>query len=79
MVNHRQLRNKENKSELIVVATLVEKLPNLANLTRTCEVFGVDQLVINNKNIMNDDTFKHITVTAHKWMPMIEVVESNLV
>ena len=58
MVNRRQLRNRENKSELIVVATLVEKLPNLANLTRTCEVFGVDQLVISNKTILNDETFK---------------------
>ena len=31
---------------IIVVATLVDKLPNLAGLARTCEVFRAAQLVV---------------------------------
>jgi hypothetical protein len=30
---------KQSRQELIVVASLVERIPNLAGLTRTCEVF----------------------------------------
>ena len=30
---------KQSRQELIVVASLVDRIPNLAGLTRTCEVF----------------------------------------
>lgn len=30
---------KQSRQELIVVASLVDRVPNLAGLTRTCEVF----------------------------------------
>jgi len=39
-----KLRNVE--PIIIVVATVLDKIPNFANLTRTCEVFGVTQLVV---------------------------------
>lgn len=32
------------RQELIVCATLVDKAPNLAGLTRTCEVFGASKV-----------------------------------
>ena len=69
---------KEPKGELIVVATLIDKIPNLANLTRTCEIFGVSELVIPNKEIMNDENFKNIAVTAEKWIQLIEIKEYEL-
>lgn len=64
--------------DLIVVATLIDKIPNLANLTRTCEIFGVSELIIPNKDILNDDAFKNISVTAEKWINMVECKESDL-
>lgn len=68
----------KRKSEIVVIASLVEKLPNLANLTRTCEIFGVRELVIPNKNILKDQNFLTVTVTAEKWLPFVECAPENL-
>ena len=60
------------------MATLVDKIPNLANLTRTCEIFGVSELVIPNKDIINNEAFKNIAVTAEKWIQLVEIKEIDL-
>lgn len=36
---------------VIVVASLVEKAPNLAGLTRTCEIFNVQELCVENLEV----------------------------
>ncbi len=69
---------KKKTAEIIVIGTLVDKIPNLANLTRTCEVFGVSQLTIPNKSVLEDDGYKTIAVTADRWMPLLEVKEKDL-
>ena len=69
----------KNESEIIVVASLLEKMPNLANLTRTSEVFGVSELILNNRNIINDSNFKSVSVTAEKWIPIVEIKEKDLI
>lgn len=66
------------KAEIVVVASLLDKLPNIGNLTRTCEVFGVKELVIPSKSILKDPAFLNITVTAEKWMPFVECAPANL-
>jgi tRNA guanosine-2'-O-methyltransferase len=63
---------------MCVVASLLTKLPNLANLTRTSEVLGISELVIPDKNILNDPIYTKVTVTAEKWIPIIECTEQNL-
>ncbi|CAL4928552.1 unnamed protein product [Urochloa decumbens] len=68
---------KQSQQELIVVASLVDRIPNLAGLTRTCEVFRAAGLVVADKNILQDKQFQLISVTAEKWLPITEVpVES---
>jgi len=52
---------------LILVASLVDKVPNLAGLTRTCEVFRAAALAVSD-----------ISVTAEQWMPLLEVPEADL-
>ena len=64
--------------DIIVVATLLEKIPNFGNLTRTCEIFGVNQLVIPNLKMLEDEGFKAVSVTAEKWMNIIEIKEFQL-
>lgn len=46
------------KNKLIVVASLVTRLSNLGGLSRSCEIFGVDKLVINSLKYINDKEFK---------------------
>jgi len=71
--------SEKRPSELIVVASLVEKLPNLANLTRTCEVMGISQLVIPTLNVLKHNDYKNVTMTAEKWIPIVECPPSNLI
>ena len=71
-------RETNRNTSMTVVASLLDKVPNLANLTRTCEVFGIHELAINNARLLQDEEFRSITVTADKWMPVIEVKETDL-
>ena len=63
---------------LIMVASLIDKLPNLAGLTRTCEVFKAAALVVSDKRITKDPAFASISVTAEQWLPIIQVAEASL-
>ncbi|KAG0553292.1 hypothetical protein BDA96_01G581400 [Sorghum bicolor] len=64
---------KQSRQELIVVASLVDRIPNLAGLTRTCEVFRAAGLVVADKSVLQDKQFRLISVTAEKWLPVTEV------
>lgn len=79
----------KQRSEIIVVATLIDKIPNLAGnfqvtthqltaigLARTCEIFNATALVIANKKVEATPQFADISVTAEKWLPILEVFPS---
>merc|ERR1719154_866792 len=57
---------------LVVVASLIDKAPNLGGLCRTCEILGVGELVIGNKNIVKDKEFSAVSVTSESWVPLLE-------
>ena len=59
-------------------ASLIDKAPNLAGLTRTCEIMNAQALIINNRAVTKTDEFKNICVTADKWLPIHEVKEKQL-
>ncbi|GMH28826.1 hypothetical protein Nepgr_030669 [Nepenthes gracilis] len=64
---------KANRQQFILVASLIDRLPNLAGLTRTCEVFKATGLAIADVNVLHDKQFQLISVTAEKWIPITEV------
>jgi hypothetical protein len=47
-----------------VVASLLDKVPNLAGLARTCEVFRARALALPDLAVANDPLFASISVTA---------------
>lgn len=49
---------QESPSELIVVASLIDKLPNLGGMARTSEVFGVNTYVVNSLRHLQDKQFQ---------------------
>lgn len=69
---------RASRQHLILVASLLDRIPNLAGLARTCEVFKASSLVIADANIVHDKQFQLISVTAEKWVPMIEVPVDSL-
>lgn len=60
---------------LIVVASFVTRSPNLGGIARTCEIFGVKMLVVANLACVKDKEFQCLSVSAEKWINMIQVLE----
>ena len=69
---------KTSAGNLVVVASLIDKAPNLGGLCRTCEIFGVQTLVLSNAHVIEDAQFKSLSVSAAKWMNIEEVRMSEL-
>ena len=63
---------------LLLVASLIDKVPNLGGLARTCEVLGVGGMVVANANVTKEKDFTAVSVTAEKWLPMLECSEDQL-
>ena len=47
-------------SELIIVATLLEKMPNFGHLVRSCALYPSITLVFPSKNILNEAEYKEL-------------------
>ncbi|KAL6847720.1 hypothetical protein ACP4OV_022508 [Aristida adscensionis] len=71
-------RVRRGRQEVVVVASLVERIPNLAGLTRTCEVFRAGALVVAERGVAEEKQFRLISVTAEKWVPLLEVPPASL-
>ena len=61
-----------------MVASLIDKTPNLAGLARTCEIFNATGLVLDNHKVTTESLFQQVSVTAEKWLPIQEVKRSAL-
>ncbi|KAJ3215830.1 Tar (HIV-1) RNA binding protein 1 [Clydaea vesicula] len=71
-------RKFKKRNQIIIVASLLEKIPNLGGLCRTAEIFNAENLVVSNLSIRDDPRFLNTSVTAEKWQPMSEVKEADL-
>lgn len=67
-----------DKDGLIVVASLISRTPNLGGLARTCEAFGVKELVIASLHHIKDREFQNLSVSAEKWITVAEVKPHEL-
>ncbi|KAJ0399767.1 hypothetical protein P43SY_010554 [Pythium insidiosum] len=70
---------QRRRQPVILCASLVDKVPNLAGLARTCEIFNASRLVVPSLRVCDDEAFETISVTANKWIPMEEVRPEHLV
>ncbi|KAK0586054.1 hypothetical protein LWI29_000225 [Acer saccharum] len=66
-------RIRASRQHFVLVASLLDRIPNLAGLARTCEIFKASGLAIADANVIRDKQFQLISVTAEKWVPIIEV------
>jgi tRNA guanosine-2'-O-methyltransferase len=74
-LREKRLRNAagQRKQQLIVCASLVDKVPNLGGLARTAEIFAADRLIIPDMAVTKMDNFKGLSVGAGDWIEMEEV------
>lgn len=63
--------------ELVVCASLLERVPNVAGLARTCEIFAASKLIISDLRMLKDPLFDQISSSAGKWIQMEEVPEGH--
>lgn len=73
------LQRAENKEGLIVVASLITRGANLGGLSRTCEIFGAEKLVIDSLRHTESAEFQALSMTAEKWLRIAEVKPFHLV
>lgn len=73
----KQLRNASGRKrqQLIVCASLIDKVPNLAGLARTAEIFAAERLVVPDISVCKMDNFKSISVGAGEWIKIEECKE----
>lgn len=64
--------------QLILVTSLISKVPNLGGLCRTSEIFGIKEYVIGSMRHLVDKNFSSLSVTAEKWIPIREVPSEYL-
>lgn len=64
---------EENEREMIVVASLIDKIPNLGGIARTCEVLGIENLVISSLKFCEGAEFKNVSMTAEKYLNLSEM------
>ncbi|KAK9832125.1 hypothetical protein WJX74_000029 [Apatococcus lobatus] len=60
-------------SGIIIVASLLAKAPNIAGLSRTCEVFQAAALVVADRSIMSGVDFWSVSVTAERLIHILQV------
>ena len=62
-----------------MVASLLDKVPNLAGLARTCEIFRAQSLVLADTSIIKrDPLFAAVSMTAEHWVRMTQVTQVQL-
>ncbi|KAH3743170.1 RNA methyltransferase [Pelomyxa schiedti] len=71
-------RSTLHRGGLVVVASLVDRVPNLGGLCRTCEIFSVQELIISNIDITRQPEFTNVSATAETWLPIHEVRPGSL-
>ena len=59
---------KSSHENLIVVASLIDKIPNLGGLCRSCEIFGVGTYVIGSKKYCDNKEFQTLSVTSDRYV-----------
>lgn len=76
-VREQRLRNVagRRKQNLIVCASLIDKIPNLGGLARTCEIFAAQRLIVPDLSLTKMDNFKSLCVGAGDWIDMEECKE----
>ena len=74
----RQRPLERRVGDLIVVASLIDRGPNLGGLCRTCEIFGASRLVLGSKQVVSEKDFKSVSVSSEKWVDIEEVMVHDL-
>ena len=66
------------RDNIILCACLIDKTPNLAGLTKTCEIMNAQALLFETADVMKLPDYKEVTLGAEYQLPIYEVKEPDL-
>lgn len=66
------------ETEIIVIGSLLDKLPNLAGLARTSEIFGVRTLYVPDLAALASLDFLNVAMTAEKWLDIRQLAIKDI-
>lgn len=66
------------ETDIIVVGSLLDKLPNLAGLARTCEIFSVKTFYIPDWSALSSPDFLNVAMTAEKWLDIRQLAVKDI-
>lgn len=69
---------KQIDTEIIVIGSFLDKLPNLAGLARTCEIFGVKTLYVPDLAALASTDFINVAMTAEKWLDIRQLAIKDM-
>lgn len=76
--NEQRVLRRKNDFDIIMIASLIDRIPNLAGLSRTCEIFGATSLYLPSLTLASTPDFKAISMTSECWLPLHECPPSQL-
>lgn len=65
-------------SSIIVIASLLDRIPNMAGLCRTAEIFAAAALVLPDLKVVASKDFQTVCMTSDRWIALSEVQPSDL-
>ena len=77
-IKEEQILNSMNnipkkRYDIIILGSLLEKIPNLFGLMRTCEIFNIGALTIPSEDILNDKNFISSSSNSEKLIPLLSI------
>ena len=75
---HQEQTRRRQEFDVVVVASLIDRIPNLAGLSRTCEILGATALVLPSLEIAQDQAFRNVSMTSELWLELLGVDPSQL-
>lgn len=69
---------KKKRMDVIVMASLIDKAPNLGGLARTCEVFNIGAMTMNSETFLNDRAFLTAAASAERWLPILNLPTADI-
>ena len=68
----------ESRKNIIICAALIDKIPNLGGLTKTCEFLNAEGLIIEAAEMVQNKDYLEITKGCEKSLPLFEIKERDL-
>lgn len=66
-------------TSVCLITSLLDKVPNIAGMCRTAEIFAIDRFVVSDLSLIDTKDFQTVCMTSDKWVKMEQCQTDELV